>query len=269
MTKQIRRKRLPKIVTQEELDAMSDVEREKVLKALEVRQQKMYFNANTCNAIALYQISESRKEREDFFKVQILPAFDKLVENLIIINKFVAMHDSLDALKNDCVNFLFETLHKFDVKRGTNAFSYFNVVAKNWLIIKTKQRLTHMKRSTSLDCKETMLSSDKKLIDERNIVDSAEDMNLNRINIENIINTLHEIKREVSTENELAAINSIITLFENINDIDLMNKTAVLLYMRELSGLTQKQLTVAMQHIKKIYRRIKIEDASCDIIEFL
>lgn len=264
-----RRKRLPKTITQADLDAMSEIEREKVKKALEQRQQRMYFNANTCIAIEAYQKSTSKTEREKYFKTEILPAFDKLVENLIIINKFVAMQDSQEALKNDCINFLFETLHKFDTARGTNAFSYFNVVAKNWLIIKTKQRLLNLRKNVSLDNKESLMSNDKNLIDERNYVQSAEDMNLNFIDIEKIIHTLFQIKAEIYTPNEESAINAIITLFDNINDIDLLNKSAVLLYMRELSGLTQKQLTVAMQHIKKVYKRIKAEDAAFDVLSLL
>jgi len=54
-------------------------------------------------------------------------------------------------------------------------------------------------------------------------------------------------------------INSIITIFENIDNIDLLNKNAILLYMRELSGLSPKQLTTTMQIVKKHYKKIKIE----------
>ena len=37
------------------------------------------------------------------------------------------------TLKLDCVTFLYETLEKFDPARGSKAFSYFNVCAKNFL----------------------------------------------------------------------------------------------------------------------------------------
>ena len=74
-----------------------------------------------------------------------------------------------------------------------------------------------------------------------------------------ILELLYEIRSKVKTENELICINSIITIFENIDEIDLLNKSAILLYMRELSGLTPKQLTTAVQSIKKHYRRTKID----------
>ena len=44
-----------------------------------------------------------------------------------------------------------EAINKFDHTRGTKAFSYFNVVAKNWLIIKSKQRTKQIRRPISLD----------------------------------------------------------------------------------------------------------------------
>ena len=74
-----------------------------------------------------------------------------------------------------------------------------------------------------------------------------------------VVSLLYEIRTKVKSENELACINSIITIFENIDDIDLLNKSALLLYMRELSGLSPKQLTTSMQNIKKQYKKFKID----------
>ena len=74
-----------------------------------------------------------------------------------------------------------------------------------------------------------------------------------------IIELLYEIRTKAKTENELAAINSIVTIFENIDEIDFLNKSAILLYMRELSGLSPKQLTTALQSVKKSYKRLKVD----------
>ena len=75
---------------------------------------KLYFHSGTQDAIVAYQKSpDNKKERERLYVTDILPAFEKLVENLINIHKFSSLHDSYDDLKNDCVNFLFETIKKF------------------------------------------------------------------------------------------------------------------------------------------------------------
>lgn len=219
----------------------------------------LYFNADTQKAIIAYQKATEKKDKDMIYVKEIMPAFEKLTENLINIHKFTSLHDSFDDLKNDCVNFLFETIGKFDDSRGSNAFSYFNVVAKNWLIIKTKQKLLKTKRNVSLDDPEALTINDQQVIEENNIV-QPQDIALDREHAtQNIIEILYDIRNKVKTENELLCINSIITIFENINEIDLLNKSAILLYLRELSGLSPKQLTTSLQNIKKHYRKCKLE----------
>ena len=237
---------------------------EKAAAAKAAKQARMYFNQNTQAAIVAYQKAagpepEKKKERDKLYVTQIMPAFEKLVENLINIHKFTSLHDTYDDLKNDCVNFLFETIGKFDSTRGTNAFSYFNVVAKNWLIIRTKQKSQRIRRSVSLDDPEALSVNEQRIVEDHATIPSQDVLLENEYGAQAILGMLYEIRSKVKTENELACINSIITIFENIDDIDLLNKSAILLYMRELSSLSPKQLTTTMQSIKKHYRRMKID----------
>ena len=217
---------------------------------------KLYFNEDTHKAIVEFQNEKDKKLRDKLYVEKIMPAFEKLVENLINIYKFTSMHDTYEDLKVDCVNFLFETIHKFDESRGTNAFSYFNVVAKNWLIIKTKQKAQKMKKIVSLDDPESLTSYDSCLIEEHNYI-PFKDIDSELVNRKEIVTMLYDIRAKAKSENELSCINSIITIFENLDDIDLLNKSAILLYMRELSGLSPKQMTTTMQAIKGYYKKLK------------
>ncbi len=220
---------------------------------------KFYFTGETQEAICQFQQSSDRKTREKLYVEKILPAFEKLVENLINIHKFSGLHDTYEDLKNDCVNFLFETIHKFNPGMGTNAFSYFNVVAKNWLIIKTKQKVQRGRRDVSIDDPKGLTISEIQTIEEKGTIPSQDYFLENTENISNILKLMYEIRSRVKVENELLCINSVITIFENINDIDILNKSAILLYIRELSGLSPKQLTTSMQAVKKHYNKLKIE----------
>lgn len=240
-----------------ELVELTPEEKEKAAKA--AKALRMYFHTGTQAAIVAYQKSTDKKEKDKLYVKEIMPAFEKLVENLINIHKFTSLHDTYDDLKNDCVNFLFETIGKFDSTRGTNAFSYFNVVAKNWLIIKTKQKSQRIKRSVSLDDPEALSVNEQRIVEDHNIIPAQDEMLMSESSAAAVVKLLYEIRAKVKTENELACINSIITIFENIDDIDLLNKSAILLYMRELSGLSPKQLTTTMQTVKKHYRRLKID----------
>jgi len=219
---------------------------------------KLYFNEDTHKAIVQFQSEPDKKLRDRLYVESIMPAFEKLVENLINIYKFTSMHDTYEDLKVDCVNFLFETIHKFDETRGTNAFSYFNVVAKNWLIIKTKQKAQKMKKVVSLDDPDSLSSYETCLIEEYNYL-PFKDVDAEFANRKEIVTMLYDIRAKAKSENELSCINSIITIFENLDDIDLLNKSAILLYMRELSGLSPKQMTTTMQAIKGYYKKLKVE----------
>ena len=224
------------------------------------KEARKYFNSGTQRAICAYQkAGEDRKLRDKLYVKESMPAFEKLVENLINIHKFTSLYDTYDDLKNDCVNFLFETIGKFDGERGTNAFSYFNVVAKNWLIIRTKQKSQRIRRSVSLDDPEALSANEHRIIEDHCMVPCPDVVLELESTAKGIIELLYEIRTKAKTENELAAINSIVTIFENIDEIDFLNKSAILLYMRELSGLSPKQLTTALQSVKKSYKRLKVD----------
>lgn len=221
---------------------------------------KLYFNSDTQAAIVKYQTTDVPRERNILYIKEIQPAFEKLAENLINIHKFTSLHDSFDDLKNDCVNFLFETIRKFDATRGTNAFSYFNVVAKNWLIIKTKQRAARTKKNVSIDDPNSLSLAEHRTIEDYNTLPSQEDIIESAYMSQFIVKALLDIRSKMKSESELLCINSIITIFENINEIDLLNKSALMLYIRELSGLSPKQLTTSIQTIKRHYEKLKIDN---------
>ena len=155
------------------------------------------------------------------------------------------------------MHFLFETIHKFDSTRGTNAFSYFNVVAKNWLIIRTKQKNTKARKLVSIDDEANITPVEAQMLEEAqtaNEPDKQPDGLISR----KVVAMLSELRMETTNPNEILCIDSISRVFEMVENIDILNKSAVLLYLRELSGLTSKQLTTALQSIKRRYRAKRI-----------
>ena len=224
----------------------------------------LYFHEGTQEAIINFQNSECQEEKEKIYVAEILPAFDKLVENLIFIHGFCSNGVSFEELKSDCVTFLYETTHKWDPERGTKAFSYFNVVAKNWLIIKAKQRTKRNRRHVSIDDSESLAMRDYAQIESHN-TEPPQDFRMMKADaMQNLNNLLLEIKQKLSGENEIACMNAIITLFTKIVELDLLNKRAVFVYMRDLSNLNPKQLSISMSVIRKHYRTL-VKDDEFDI----
>ncbi len=219
---------------------------------------RMYFNADTQAAIVEYQgLGEDLKGREKVYVSRIAPAFTALVDNLVNIHRFAAAHETPEELKHDCVHFLFETIHKFDALRGTNAFSYFNVVAKNWLIIRTKQKNIKARRLISIDDDEQIATFESRIMEESQKAFDDESQPDGIISSK-IVAMLSDLREETTNPNEILCIDSISRVFEMADNIDLLNKSAILLYLRELSGLTSKQLTTALQAIKRRYRLNRI-----------
>tara|TARA_Y100000310_G_C20645820_1_gene796504 strand:+ start:250 stop:984 length:735 start_codon:yes stop_codon:yes gene_type:complete len=234
--------------------------KKKIVRRKKGTPRKLYFDENTQKSIEVFQVTEDVDEKNKIYSEQILPAFDKLVENLIFIYDFKSGHASFIDLKNDCVSFLYETLHKWDPKRGTKAFSYFNVVAKNWLIIRSKKRAKNLKKIVSMSDLSKLGKRDKYMIETFQVSPSPDTM-VKRIEVKKSIKkVLLEIKSNLKNENEISCIDSIIWIFENVDDIDFLNKRAVFFYLREMTGLTPKQLAVSVSSIKKKYRELKNDE---------
>ena len=214
----------------------------------------LYFDSNTHNAIVKFQNNECEKERSEIYINEIFPAFDKLVENLIFIHGFSKPFGEHQSLKCDCVTFLYETLPKFDHTKGSKAFSYFNVVAKNWLIIQSKKRIKSNRRHVSIDDILSLSHGDKVAIETHKTVPAQDSKIIKRESIESLFQLMEKIRERLNNENEISCMEAIITLFKNIEDLDLLNKRAVFVYMRDLSNLNPKQLSVAMSVIRKHYK---------------
>ena len=216
-----------------------------------------YFTMDTQAAIVRYQDSVEDAYRELTYVQEILPAFDSLVENLINVYGFRVMHESKQDLKAECLEFLYTAVHKFDPTKGSKAFSYFNVVAKNWLTIKSKQNSKKLKKYISLDFKEGLSQGDLDAIERNNVVPGLDELMAPqdmRAMLEAIIS---ELENRVRSDNEKATLEAIKIIVDNLDDIDLLSKRAVLLYIREITGLSSKQLSIVLSALKKHYREIR------------
>jgi hypothetical protein len=232
------------------------IAKKKIVRRPRRRKTKRYFGRPAHDAIIKYQDEENIEKKNVIYVEEIFPAFSKLAENLIFIHGF-AKNTNYEVLKSDCVSFLYESLHKFDHTRGTKAFSYFNVVAKNWLIIQSKKRTKHATRTVSLDDTDSMRAGDKAKLENYSYGAIQENIIINSQSIQELFSLMDEIKKRISTENEIACIDAIITLFRRVDDLDLLNKRAVFVYIRDISNLNPKQLSVAMSTIRKHYRELK------------
>jgi hypothetical protein len=75
-------------------------------------------------------------------------------------------------------------------------------------------------------------------------------------NLKQLVETL---KGQTKTDNERICLDAINILIDNIDEVDLLSKRAVMLYIREITGLSSKQLSIVLSSLKKQYKIIKEE----------
>lgn len=220
---------------------------------------KKYMDETTQASIVKYQLEPDIKIKNKLYVDEILPAFQSLTENLINVYGFHVLYETKEDLKNECLEFLFGVLNKYDVSKGSTAFSYFNIVGRNYFIIRSKQNAKNVQSYISLDNPDAMSKRELNIIEEFNFIPSIEDhltaTNLHK-NLKLLVSTL---KDRSKTENEKACLDAIDLLVQNIEDIDIISKRAIMLYLREITGLSSKQLSIVLSSLKKQYNQFKQE----------
>ena len=228
----------------------------KKTKKIQTKSKKLYFGKDVHDSIVKYQESNDVEEKEKIYTEEIRKSFHKLAENLIFIHSFAKDPEDFQNLKLDCVSFLYETLEKFDPTKGAKAFSYFNVCAKHFLIIQTNKKNKIRNRSVSLEDFANMSQKDKASIENYRVAGSPAENMIFKEDMVQMKKVLCIIEGKVKNTNEKKCISAIKTLFENIDDLELLNKRAIFVYLREISGLSPKQLSVSMSNIRRYYKDI-------------
>ena len=219
-----------------------------------------YFTDKTQEQIIIYQKEADTEKKKKIYVKEILPAFDSLVENLINVYGFTVMYESKQDLKHECLQFLYTAVDKFNAEKGSKAFSYFNVVAKNWLTIKSKQNMKRVQSYISIDDRENLSKEDLEQIETHHFHPGFEE-SLTAVNTHDYLSKLVvAIEDKTKTDNEKMVVNAIKVLINNLEDVDLLSKRAILLYVRELTTLSSKQLSIVLSSLKRYYRDVKNTD---------
>ena len=106
---------------------------------------RYYFHQGTEEAIIRHNQQASPVIRERIYNEHIRNAFEKLAENIIHTFKFYYFDVPSEDVKHEVVSFLYMNMHKFQEGKG-KAFSYFSIVAKNYLILHNNNNYKRMKQ---------------------------------------------------------------------------------------------------------------------------
>jgi hypothetical protein len=215
------------------------------------RRKNYYFTQIHEDAIVEYAKIRCNKRRTELYITLIQPAFDEMVNKIIFTYRFTSL-PNIDYLRDECKIWLTTILDKYDPNKGSKAFSYFSVVTKNWFIHKVKQNTRRAKKEVYLEDVINQLEEDL-VSKERQYEEIREEEEFWK----NFFEELASWNGDMLKENEKKVLKAVKILFESSNDIEIFNKKAIYLYLREITGLNTKQVVNNLNKLRKKYRIFK------------
>jgi len=214
-----------------------------------------YFTLDHQEAIVRYASTKCQKERTDLYIKWIQPAFDEMVDKIVYTYKFNNL-PNIDPLKDECKVWLTTILDKYDPSKGSKAFSYFSVVTKNWFIHRVKKNSKKVRREISFE--DLVENGGTGILGTADETPSYIDQ---RAEVEFWNSLLLQLDRwdtKQLKKNEKNVLHAIRVLLNNVDNIEIFNKKAVYLYLRELTGLNTKQVVNNLNKIRERYRTFKV-----------
>ena len=208
------------------------------------KKSKQYFTLDAEEAIIAYNKSTSERERNDLYKTRIQYPFEKLAENILNTFKFSYFDVSKQDVQMEVISNLIEKIHMFQEGKG-KAFSYFSIVAKNYLILKNNGNYKRFKKTALLsEMPESWNPSDNfyeaefgaELNEFKELMLKYWDINLTRV---------------FTKKRDIQIADAVLELFRRSQHIENFNKKHLYLLIREMTDCKTHYITKVVNEMKK------------------
>jgi hypothetical protein len=209
-----------------------------------------YFTQETEDSIVLYNNTQDPNVRSRIYRDKIHYAFFKLTENIIHTFKFYYTEETnLEDLQHEVITFLLSKIHLYDQTKGTKAYSYFGTIAKRYLILSNQKNYKKRVDTLSIDVLE----------EDENHSYTLEDTPVN----ERLSMYIDEFT-EYCTENifelfpkeyDAQIADAILELFRKREYLDVFNKKALYIYIREQVDAKTPKITKIANQLYDIFKK--------------
>ena len=214
------------------------------------KKSKNYFTQDTEDAIVLYNNTKDPEIRSKIYEREIHFAFFKLTQNIIHTFKFYHTEvTDLEHLQHEIITFLLSKMHLFDPTRGAKAYSYFGTIVKRWLILYNTKNYKKKINKVGVDELSKEGSSHIYSIGDDRIksdLDKYVDIYVNHV--ENNIFDLFPKK------NDAQIADAILELFRKREDLEVFNKKALYIYIREMVDVKTPKITKIADKLHVIFK---------------
>ena len=218
----------------------------------EVKEKKntQYFTQDTEDAIVLYNHTLDQTERDILYKTRIHYPFFKLTENIIHTFKFYYTEvDNIEDLQHEVITFLLTKLHLFDPSKGAKAYSYFGTIAKRYLI--NSNNKNYKKRIEKAPVSE--IESNESF--SYRIDEGSENDKLIYFIDQYIIYCTDNINELFPKKVDSQIADAILELFRKRESIDIFNKKALYIYIREIIDAKTPKITKIADRLYDIFKQ--------------
>ena len=244
------------------------------------RQKRNYFTQETEDAIVQYNISNDKKFKSNIYSREIHYPFYKLTENIIHTFKFYYTDnvENLEDLQHEIMVFLLDKIHLFDPSKGAKAYSYFGTIVKRWLIIYNQKKykkkidsvdMVDITKHQNLDVGDNTFfilnpkleqSSQKFIESDNNFGDELYTKGYkegDRLSIFIDLYVKHmteNIYNYFPKEYDAQIADCILELFRKRDAIDVFNKKALYIYIREMIDVKTPKITKIANKLHKVFK---------------
>ena len=208
-----------------------------------------YFTQDTEDAIVLYNNTTDFELKSRIYNDRIHYGFFKLTENIIHTFKFYYTEvDNIEDLQHEVITFLLSKIHLFNPERGAKAFSYFGTIAKRYLILSNQKNYKKRIDTVAID----VLEEDEN--HSYTIDDSSHD---ERLSMFIDIYTEHVTKHIYTLfpkEYDAQIADAILELFRKRENLDIFNKKALYIYIREIIDVKTPKITKIANQLYDIFK---------------
>lgn len=212
--------------------------------------EKMYFTKDTESSIIRFNKEEDIDKRNHIYETEIQRSFEKLVENVFNTFKFSYFDTGPLEVQKETLSHLVANIHKFEEGKG-KAFSYFSIVAKNYLIFNNNSN--YKRYNQQVDINEDPDTHTIKLQTTDNHQKNVENAEFISMMVNYWDSNIKEIFPKIR---DLKIASAVIELFRNSDRLDYFNKKALYLYIREISSCRTQQITKIINKMKEHQKKI-------------
>ena len=214
------------------------------------KSDKNYFTKDTENAIVEYNTSDSFAIKEKIYHERIHYPFFKLTENIIHTFKFYYTEvDNIEDLQHEVITFLLSKIHLFDPSKGAKAYSYFGTIAKRYLILQNQKN--YKKRIDKAPVEELFKDDNHSY----NLDDPGPHNDPLSLYIDLFVEYCTDNLFDLFPKDHDAAVaDAILELFRKREDIDIFNKKALYIYIREIVDVKTPKITKIANQLYDIFK---------------